>query len=328
MSQHATINMQIIEGLREFHIEGESAVAIGKFDGIHLGHRQLIRELLAQKENGRRAVIFTFDPEPASFFSGKIIPGLSTREEKRKLFEESGIDILVEYPLTQETAKMEPEKFISDILVGMLHAVFITAGTDVSYGNAGRGDYRLLQRLSTQYGYEVQLIGKVSINRREISSTYVRAEVASGHMEMAEKLLGMPYCVSGIIEHGRHLGHTIGIPTINLIPPDNKLLPPNGVYYSLVKVEGKTYRGMTNIGCKPTVTDEGKMGVETYLYDFSGDIYGHYAEVFLLAYRRTEKHFKTVAELQAQMEKDVADGTLFHQEYHKNTLQNTDAVIK
>ena len=320
--------MQIIKKLREFHIEGESAVAIGKFDGIHLGHRQLIRELLAQKKCGRKAVIFTFDPEPASFFSGKTVPGLSTREEKRRLFEESGVDILVEFPLTMETAKMEPEKFIGDILVGMLHAVFIAAGKDVSYGNEGKGDYRLLQHLSVQYGYEVHLIRKVSINRREISSTYVRAEIASGNMETAEKLLGMPYCVSGMIEHGRHLGHTIGIPTINLIPPDNKLLPPNGVYYSFVKVDGKTYRGMTNIGCKPTVTDEGKIGVETYLYDFAGDLYGHYAEVFLLAYRRPEKHFKGIAELQTQMEKDVADGILFHQDYQKNALQNTDAVIK
>ena len=313
--------MRIIEGCRKFTIEGESAVAIGKFDGIHLGHRQLISELLKQKKCGRKAVIFTFDPEPGTFFSGHTVPGLSTREEKRAWFQECGIDVLVEFPLTAETAAMKPEAFVSEILVGMIHAVYIAAGTDVSFGDQGRGDYRLLQKMSSQYGYEVHLIQKVNLNGREISSTYVRAEVACGHMEMAQKLLGIPYTVSGTVEHGRHLGHTIGVPTVNLLPPEGKLLPPNGVYYSLVTVGDRTYRGMTNIGCKPTVTDEGRIGVETYLYDFSGDLYGQFIEVAILAYRRPEKHFKGIQELEAQMKQDIADGILFHEDYQKNALQ-------
>ncbi|MCR4903922.1 MAG: bifunctional riboflavin kinase/FAD synthetase [Butyrivibrio sp.] len=305
--------MEIITNLDEFNIEGRTALALGKFDGIHRGHQKIIAELAKKRKEGLKTVIFTFDPSPATLFSGKQIPELSTKEEKRRYFEKTElIDYLVEFPLTFESAAIEPDIFIKDILVDKLHVAFIAAGTDVSFGNKGKGDYKLLEEKSLEYGYETDIVDKVQYkDGRIISSTYVREAIAMGHMEKAEKLLGTPYSVSGIIQHGRSLGHTIGVPTVNIIPESGKLLPPNGVYYSYVILESKTYKGMTNIGFKPTVSDEPQMGVETYIYDFDSDIYGKFIEVELLSYRRPEMHFESVEALTKQMQEDIAAGKIY-----------------
>ena len=144
-----------------------------------------------------------------------------------------------------------------------------------------------------------------------MSSTRVREAVRTGKMEAAARMLGTPYSVSGTVEHGRRLGRTIGMPTANLLPEQDKLLPPNGVYYSKVLMGGRIYRSITNIGCKPTVSENHIMGVETYLYDFAGDIYGKDITVQLLAFRRPEMKFDGVDSLKAQMQKDIAAGQIF-----------------
>ncbi len=320
--------MKIIHGLEQFNIDGETAVSIGKFDGIHLGHKKLVENLLAQKKRGLKSVVFTFDPDPGTFFSGRQMPILMTIDEKRRWFEKNEIDILVEFPLNNRTAVTPPEAFIEDILSDSLHAKFISAGMDVSFGDRGKGDYHLLQKMAGSYGYELSLIPKVRIEGKEISSTYVRSEVAAGNMEMATKLLGCPYQVSGIVEHGRSFGHTIGIPTVNLLPEKGKLLPPNGVYYSYVYIDGIKHNGMTNIGCKPTVSNSGQVGVETFIYDFNENIYGEFIEVQLLSYRRAEMHFDSIEALKNQMNKDVSDGVIFHEKYEKDSLQEPSSVVK
>ena len=153
--------MQIISGTVDFELQGASAVAIGKFDGMHRGHKALLEEILQAKKEGLLAVVFTFDPSPAAFFSGKSVKGLTTKEEKRRLFRQLGIDVLVEFPLNGETAGMLPEDFIREILCHRMKAAFIAAGTDISFGDKGRGDYRLLESLSEEGGYRVKNIEKV-----------------------------------------------------------------------------------------------------------------------------------------------------------------------
>lgn len=313
--------MKIIENTTDFYIEEETAAAIGKFDGFHRGHQKLLGQLKQQQEKGLKSVVFTFVPSPAAFFGGGQMRELSTLEEKRRIFEKADVDYLIEYPFYQEIADMEPETYIKEVLVNRIHAKCVVAGEDVSYGKHGAGDYHLLESMASHYGYQVILIDKVLYDGKEVSSTYVREEVGKGNMELAAELLGMPYHVSGEIVHGKKFGRTIGMPTVNLLPSQDKLLPPNGVYYSYVCLhsragdmpyDGKKLAAITNIGTKPTVDQGSVMGVETYIYDFGSDVYGEDMDVYLLKYKRPEMRFGGVDQLKAQMAADIAEGRKYH----------------
>ena len=297
--------MKIIEKTTEFELTEDTAVAIGKFDGFHMGHQKLLHMVTEQKAKG-------FVPSPAAFFSKEAQQELTTIQEKRNIFEEAGVDYLIEYPFYQEIADMEPETYIRKVLVEQLHAKCIVAGEDVSFGKKGMGNYRLLEQKSAEYGYQVIVIDKVQYQGREISSTYVRDAVKQGEMELVTKLLGQPYHVGGTIVHGRHLGTGLGMPTVNILPPPEKLLPPNGVYYSYVMMNGRIYLGITNIGTKPTVSGEAVMGVETFIYDFDQDVYGQDIQVYLLHYKRPEMRFHGIEALKKQMATDIAAGREYH----------------
>lgn len=300
--------MEIIAGTTDFYLEKDTAVAIGKFDGVHLGHRRLLEEILGRKKNGLAACVFTFDPTPAVLFGLSDGKELTTREEKRRLFERLGIDILIEFPLTKETAATEPERFVTEILAKQMNTRFVAAGEDLSFGKNGAGDAVLLEKMAPQLGFCVQTIEKIEVNGIEVSSTYIRKLVEEGRMEEAEEMLGMPYTLVGCVEHGNHIGHTLGFPTVNLLPPAGKLLPPNGVYYATVRYNGKVYKAISNVGTKPTVSAEKVMGVESYLYDFDQDIYGQEIEVALKSFRRPERRFGSLEELKSQLDLDIADG--------------------
>lgn len=302
--------MQIIENTTEFHLENKSAVALGKFDGIHLGHRRLLDRVLEQKKQGLRTVVFTFDTSAASFFGGEE-KELTTREEKRDAFSRLGIDVLIEFPLNRETAATEPEEFVSHYLAAQMQTSYLCAGPDISFGKGGAGDYALLADYAKTYGYRVELIDKVRVDGEEVSSTRVRQAVRAGEMEKAAAMMGAPYRVSGKVAHGRQLGRKLGMPTANLIPEERKLLPPNGVYYSRARLGEKIYRGISNVGYKPTVSEEKILGVETYLYDFTGEVYDRDMDVELLAFRREERAFENVEALRRQIEADVEAGRNF-----------------
>lgn len=302
--------MRIIENTTEFHLENKSAVALGKFDGIHLGHRLLLERVLEQKQRGLQTVVFTFDTSAAFFFGGETRE-LSTREEKRAAFSRLGIDVLIEFPLNRETAATEPADFVSRYLVGQMRTAYLCAGPDISFGKGGAGDYALLEKYAGTYGYQVELIEKVRVDGEEVSSTRVRQAVRAGEMEKVTEMLGASYRVSGKVVHGRQLGRKLGMPTANLLPDERKLLPPNGVYYSRAEIGEKTYRGISNVGYKPTVSEEQVMGVETYLYDFAGEVYDRDMTVELLAFRRAERAFASVEALRRQIEADVEAGRNF-----------------
>lgn len=300
--------MQIIQQTTEFYIKEKTAAALGKFDGIHRGHRKLLEEVLAQKKNGRKTVVFTFEPSPAAFFQNMAVKELTTKKEKEILFEEMGVDILIEFPLNEQTAAMEAEDFVKEILVKRMNIGFLAAGTDLSFGYRGAGNAKLLTQLSGIYDFQVNIIEKVCLEGREISSSYIREEIEKGHMERAAALIGANYSVSGRVEHGRRLGRTLGFPTVNLLPEREKLLPPCGVYFSKVYTEDAVFDGVTNIGYKPTVSEEKKLGVETFIYDFEQDIYGKEIRVELLHFRRPEMKFDGVMALKAQVDADKAAG--------------------
>lgn len=303
--------MEIIADTTDFFLTRETAVAIGKFDGIHIGHRRLLNEIGAGKKKELSACVFTFDPPPSVVFGTGDGRELTTRQEKRALFERMGVDILIEYPLNKESAAVSPEFFVRDILARRMNARLIAAGEDVSFGDKGLGNAKLLESMAKECCFEVKLIDKVKLDDCEISSTLVRKQIELGNMPLAEKLLGMPYTIMGRVEHGKRLGRTIGMPTINVLPPASKLLPPNGVYYSSVLYNGRRYRSISNVGYKPTVSSERVLGVESYLYDFHEEIYGAPVEVSLYAFKRPEQKFSGIEELKAQMGRDIAEGAVW-----------------
>lgn len=305
------VSLEIITGTSDFYLDRETAAAIGKFDGVHIGHRRLLEEIWNRKRDGLAACVFTFDPAPAVLFGSSDGRELTTGKEKRLFFERMGVDILIEFPLTFETAAMTPEIFVREVLAERMKVRFLAAGSDLSFGAKGAGNAALLQSMGPSLGFRTEIIDKVCVDGREVSSTYVREQVEAGNMELVEKLLGMPYSVAGSVVPGNRLGRTLGFPTVNLIPEKSKLLPPNGVYFSEVSLCGERYRAISNVGYKPTVTDERIMGVESYLYDFDREIYWEDVEVHLLGFRRPEKRFDSVEALREQLREDIAAGAQY-----------------
>ena len=287
--------MKYLKNTTEFYIEEPTVLSLGKFDGIHRGHELLMEHLAAKKEDGLAAVIFTFNIPPRKSVEQVEAKVLTTNEEKMHIFEQIGIDYLVECPFTKEIMCMEPEDFIAKI-VHQLHVKCFVVGSDFHFGHNRRGD-----------GYEVLVIDKMQEDKRDISSTFVREEIAKGNIEKANHLLGYHYFVTGEILHGRHLGSTkLGIPTINQIPPEEKLLPESGVYVTEVRLADRCYRGVTNVGVKPTIEGKNPIGVETHLLDFAGDLYGKVVTVEFLTRVREERKFPSIEALKEEMQNNIA----------------------
>lgn len=295
--------MRYIENTTEFKLQ-QTVVCLGKFDGIHKGHQLLIEHMLSYKKQGYLTTLFTFALHPSNLFSDKEVHLIDTKEEKHRKLEELGVDIVVEYPFTEETATMSPENFIKEILIKKLDAKVVIVGKDFRFGHQRKGNVSLLRKYAQEYGYEVIVFDKLKIDHKVVSSTRIREEIAKGKIQLVNRLLGQPYFILGKVMHGQKLGRTIGIPTINQIAVQGKLLPPNGVYISKVHLDDNLYTGVTNIGCKPTVGTHLK-GVETHILDFEGDLYGQIVKVDLYHYIRGEKKFSGIEQLKQQMQKDI-----------------------
>ncbi len=297
--------MKYIRNTVDFQIEEDTVISLGKFDGIHRGHELLMERLAEKKREGLKAAIFTFDIPPRRNVQHVEAKVLTTNEEKMHIFEEMGIDYLIECPFTEEVMHMEPEDFIR-MLVERLHVKCVVAGEDFRFGHNRRGDYRMLQEYAGKLGYEALILKKMKEDARDISSTFVREEIAAGNIEKANHLLGYRYFVKGMVKHGNQIGRTIGIPTINLIPPEEKLLPPFGVYVSEVVIGEERYQGVTNVGCKPTIEGNNPVGVETYLLDFHENVYDRIVTVEFISKIRAEHKFENIEALKEQMENDIA----------------------
>jgi len=307
--------MKYITGTREFQIEEPAVVTLGKFDGRHRGHQKLLQRMAEVKEEtGLKTAVFTFDMSPNVLVEGSQLKVITTNLERKNNLEKVGIDYLVEYPFTNETAHMEPEEFVRHVLAGQMNARIIVVGTDCSFGYRGAGNADSLKRWKDRYGYELIVIPKEQDRNRDISSTYIREQLDAGNMEKANELLGEPYAIHGTVVHGNHIGGPVlGFPTANIIPPPEKHLPIFGVYVSRVFVDGTYYGGITNIGKKPTVEGEAPVGAETFIHGINEDIYGKNIEVQLLHYIRPERKFEGLEQLKEQIGKDREYGMQYLQ---------------
>lgn len=283
-----------------------TALVIGKFDGLHKGHRALLEMLSkAKAEEDLQTVIFTFVRSPVEALANTKQQYILTTEEKRLFMEHNGIDILVECPLETEILSIEPETFIEDILVKRLGIKRIFCGEDCGFGYKRRGNASLLKSLEEKFGYKTTVIKKLQYGGRDISSTFIREEIEKGNIETVNELLGYPYTTIGIVTKGQQLGRTLGFPTFNIIPTEDKLLPPNGVYYTNSIIDGERYPSITNIGTRPTVNGDNNITIETNILDVSIDLYKKTVELEFFKYIRPEKKFGSTDELKAAVENDI-----------------------
>lgn len=291
--------MLLIHESKDAVLDADTVVVIGKFDGVHLGHRLLFDT--AVREAHRRAcksAAFTFD---RNLGENKVI---STIDEKRSLIEERGIDILIEYPFT-EIMRMEAEVFVKEILVKNLRAKAVIAGSDCGFGRNRGGNAALLKELSHRLGFDAVILDKVLSDGQIVSSTFARSLIEQGRMEEASAVLGHDFFIRGCVVLGNQLGRTWDFPTINMLPPENKLMPPNGVYASSVLLDGIWRDGVTNIGRKPTVDSCNELILaETFIFDYDGDLYGKTLDVKLHHFIREEKRFESFQKLKEQIGKD------------------------
>ena len=292
--------MRLITGTTEFETTEATAISLGKFDGLHMGHQLLVNRILKKKEEGLKALIFTFD------FGNR--PMLLLPEERRALLKKWGVDCLIECPLVESLAHMEAEDFVREILVKRLHVKYLAVGTDFHFGHKRKGSYQLLEAMQEECGFEVEVVEKACYDGEEISSTRIRRELEQGHMELVNQLLGYNFSVTGEVLHGRQIGRTLGLPTTTLLPGPGKLLPPNGVYATRTRIADEIFEGITNIGHKPTVGAEPRRGVETFLFDLDRNLYGDDITVNFYGFERPERKFESLEALKARIEQDVIWG--------------------
>lgn len=296
----------------EFPRLSNSAVTLGKFDGVHRGHQKLVEKILKQKEEGAKAVVFAF-----------VSPNqmILTRKERELFLEETGVDILLECPLDERIRHMKAETFVREILVGDLQASYVAVGEDFRFGYERKGNPKLLTELGRKYGFTVEILPKEMEDSRKISSTYIREELRRGNMKKVSSLLGRNFSVKGTVEHGRGMGHKYLFPTVNLVPSSEKLMPPSGVYVTVSRFGKRVFQGITNVGYKPTIGEK-FLGVETYLFDCDEDLYGQDCEVEFLKFQRPEQKFSSFEALRTQMQKDVANGKKYFEENQVDKPEN------
>lgn len=276
--------------------EGELAAALGSFDGLHLGHRQVIGNTLSAP--GLRPAVITFQQNPSFSLQKKPVPLLTTNEQKLALLEEMGVEVVYLLPFDR-IRDMEPEDFV-EALYRVCRIRALSCGFNFRFGKNGRGDAGLLKELCREKGIELSVTPPVSVAGETVSSTRIRACLEQGDVQQAGQLLGRPFGYDFEVTHGRQLGRTWGTPTINQPFPAGYVLPRFGVYASLVEVEGQKYYGVTNIGVKPTVGSDCALS-ETWIPEFSGDLYGKKVPVELLDFIRPERKFDSMDQLKNEI---------------------------
>ncbi|MDE7156772.1 MAG: bifunctional riboflavin kinase/FAD synthetase, partial [Lachnospiraceae bacterium] len=278
-----------------------TAVTLGKFDGLHLGHQELIRQLIREKEqSGLSPVLFSFDTAKR-----KGVSSLTTFRERARLCETFGIEHLILFPVNERTMAMPAEDFIREILAGELGAKTVVTGTDFHFGKDRKGSVDTLIQYSNLFDYSVITKPSRLYENEKISSSRIKQAMGQGNLKEAETMLGYRYFVMGTVIKGRQLGRTIGIRTLNLEVEQTKLLPLQGVYGTTAVIDGKKYKSITNIGTCPTVTDSGAVTVETHVLDFEEEVYGSEVAVYFEFYIRKERKFENLAALQRQICSDI-----------------------
>jgi len=283
-------------------------VAMGTFDGVHLGHQVLLKRLVEKaKELNGDAVVLTYYHHPLETIRKKTFPYLLTeRDKKESLLKSFGIDCVLYLNFTTEMSNLSARRFIEEILVKEIQTRNLVVGYDTHFGKDRSGDHQFLEDISVDYNLDVELISPLKIRNRIVSSSIIRDLIREGNMLEVKRFLGWSYSLSGLVTRGHRIGRDLGFPTINLEPDDkNKLIPALGVYLCEVLVENKHYYGLTNVGYSPTIKTTGILEVETHIIDFDGDLYGRQVEIIFNKKLRDELFFKSKQELIAAIKNDM-----------------------
>lgn len=301
--------MEYITNTTDFKYD-QTVVALGKFEGLHKGHQQLLDAVDEYKQKfGYTSVMFTFDRPPKLVIKGKRERTIYTKKERCYKLQKTSLDVLIEHPFTKEFSQLTPEQFVKEILVDKLGVKVVVVGFDFGFGYRRQGNVEVLRELSKKYGYELVVIPECTVHGKKAGSTLIRQYLQEGNIEEANEFLEEPYSVISEVVHGNAIGRAlIGLPTANQFPDPHKLLPPKGVYVTRIIYHDQEYYGITNIGTKPTVEDYEITGVETFIFDFDENIYGKVIEVQFLHYKRPEMKFSGLEELAAQMKRDAQYG--------------------
>ena len=297
--------MDTITSIEKIDKIKESVVTIGNFDGLHRGHQVLIKKAVEYaKSNNISSVVFTFKNHPVNYFKPNSIKNIITNDDKVRILESMGVDYIINIPFDEYMTKISGFDFVKGILLDTLGAKKIIVGYDFAFARNKEGNIKLLQELSSKYGFDLEVVNPITLDNIRISSTYIRDLILNGNIENVYKYLGRNYKLSGEVIHAKKLGRTIGFPTANISINKDMVIPKVGIYATKVYVNGQTYYGATNIGYNPTVNGEG-LSIETNILEFNEDIYGKVITIEFLERIRDEKKFNGIEELKKQLQKDT-----------------------
>jgi riboflavin kinase / FMN adenylyltransferase len=301
--------LKVFHSISEFRSNNKTAVTLGTFDGVHLGHQKIIQRLL---NAGLESIALTFSQHPRSILhKGSNVKLLNTNEEKIALLDKYGIDNLIIQNFDTAFSELSGEAFVKNILVDQLNIQKIIIGYDHRFGKNRSSDIHDLIYFGKKYHFDVEQISAKEIDEISISSTKIRNAIVEGDIKLANEYLGYPYTFSGIVTQGRQLGRTIGFPTANLkITDTRKILPKNGVYVVTGYWENKWHQGMMNIGVKPTV-DGHNLTIEVHFFDLDQDLYDKEISISVLGFLRAERKFDSLESLKEQLNRDESSSIHF-----------------
>ena len=286
----------------------ERVIALGFFDGVHLGHGALLRRAAEEaKKRGCESAVFTFDRPPKEVITGIPCPLINSPEDRAELVKRLyGIDEMIMVPFDDEMRTTPWDRFVTDILVERYGAVHLVAGHDHHFGHRNQGSPELLKEKCAELGLGCDIIPAVTLDGVTVSSTHIRKLLEEGDVETARAFRGHPHVLTQTVGHGRQLGRTIGIPTANLVAPPHVLLPKWGVYAAKITLpDGRAFGGVTNVGVRPTVNNGQDVTVEPWILDFDGDLYGQAIRVEFFRRLRDERKFESLDALRSQIETDA-----------------------
>ena len=300
--------MEQIQTTTKFNSNTQSVITIGTFDGVHIGHREIVQRLVGSaKELGLVSVLLTFFPHPRMVLQkNSDIKLINTLAEKKQLLEDNGLDYFVVEPFTYEFSRLTALQYVRDILVGQLKAKKIIIGYDHRFGRNRNADIQDLKKYGVEFGFEVEEISAQQLDEVSVSSTKIRKALAKGDIHTANTYLGYPFTITGTVTKGKALGRTIGYPTANLhVPQTYKLIPKNGVYVVKAIIHNTITYGITSIGTNPTVGGTAK-SIETFFLDTNADLYDKQLQLQFLQHIREEATFKDLEDLKKAIQKDEA----------------------
>lgn len=317
--------MRLFHGTDNAGIQRPTVLTLGVFDGLHLGH-QLVMSTVVERARALNAVptVITFDPHPRAVLHPESAPPLlQTLDQKVEGFGVLGIEQTIVVAFSKEFSLIRAEDFLADVVKERLHAKEVYLGCGFAFGYNREGNIDLLRRVSSNLGFFADEVPEVRLRGNRVSSRKIRTVLASGNVNLARRMLGRPYGVEGRIEHGSERGHQLGFPTANL-HPRNRVIPRNGVYVTGTLIEGQWRRSVTNVGLRPTFGEATEPSVETFVLDFAGDLYGDVLRVRFLHRLRDEKKFGSLAELKAQIDRDVTRARAY---FERSNVQHSLAII-